>query len=100
MEVGIISPNTAVILGDAAILACVGYSQPNLEVTWTRNGAEVANSSLIYSYQEDVVQGILPFRQAFLQICAVAMGDSGAYTCVVSNGQTSANSTVQLIIAG
>ena len=93
-----ISNDTSLLEGETALLACVGYSEDDVEVTWTRNGATVVNSSLVSTYQEETVQGGRVFKQSFLQLCSVEVADSGAYTCVISNGQTSDNSSVQLII--
>ena len=95
-----ISNDTSLLEGETALLACVGYSEDDVEVTWTRNGATVVNSSLISTYQEETVQGGRVFKQSFLQLCSVEVADSGAYTCVISNGQTSANSSVQLTVSG
>ena len=94
-----ISNDTSLLEGETALLACVGYSEDDVEVTWTRNGATIMDSLLVSTYQEDTVRGERVFRMSFLQLCSVEVADSGAYTCVVSSGQTSANSSVQLIVS-
>lgn len=99
VELALISPDTTLAEGETAILACVGYSQPYVEVTWMHRGAPVMNSSLVTTYQEDTVEMGLPFRQSFLQLCSVSLANSGEYTCIVTNGLSSVNSTVQLTIS-
>ena len=42
----------------------------------------------------------LPFLVSYLQLCSVTLERSGDYTCVVSNGFTTASSTVQLSVYG
>ena len=100
VEVVAISNDTSLLEGETALLACVGYSEDDVEVTWARNGATVVNSSLVFTYQEEAVEGGRVFKQSFLQLCSVEVADSGAYTCVVNNGQISANSSVQLTVSG
>ena len=100
VEVVAISNDTSLLEGETALLACVGYSKDDVEVTWSRNGATVMNSSLVSTYQEETVEGGRVFRHSFLQLCSVKVTDSGAYTCVITNGQTSDNSSVQLTISG
>ena len=91
-----ISNDTSLLEGETALLACVGYSEDDVEVTWTRNGATVVNSSVVFTYQEETVQRGRVLRLSFLQLCSVEVADSGVYTCVVSNGQAAVNFSVHL----
>ena len=93
-----ISNDTTLRAGETALLACVGFGEPDVEISWSFNGAPVTNTSLITIYEEDVVQGERLFKQSFLQICSLAESDAGSYTCVVSDGFTTANSTTQLTV--
>ena len=82
------------------MLICVGYGQPNVDITWSRDDQVISNSSLVSIYEKDLVQGGRLFRQSFLQLCSVQMEDSGVHTCVVSNGMPSVTSTVELSVLG
>ena len=82
------------------MLICVGYGQPNVDITWSRDGQVISNSSLVSIYEEDLAQGGRVFKQSFLQLCSLQMSDSGVYTCSVSNGLSSVNSTVELSVVG
>ena len=82
------------------MLICVGYGQPNVDITWSRDGQVISNSSLVSIYEKDLVQGGRLFRQSFLQLCSVQMADSGVHTCVVSNRMSSVTSTVELSVLG
>ena len=92
-----ISNSTALRTGDTALLTCVGFG-PDVEISWSFNGAPVVNTSLITIYEEDVVQGERIFKQSFLQICSLAEADAGGYTCIASDGFTTANATTQLTV--
>ena len=100
VELVIISNHTSLSVGETALLACVGYGLPSVEISWMRGGQTISNSSLISISEEDVVQGERLFKQSFLQICSVEMADAGAYTCVVSNGESLVNSSTQLSVIG
>ena len=82
------------------MLICVGYGQPNVDITWSRDSQVISNSSLLSIYEEDLAQGGRVFKQSFLQLCSLQMSDSGVYTCSVSNGLSSVNSTVELSVVG
>ena len=87
-------------MGDTAFLVCVGYGQPNVQISWTLNGEVVLNDSLVTIYEEEVSQGGRLFKQLFLKLCSLKLSDSGIYTCTVSNNQTVANATTQLSVYG
>ena len=100
LELAIISNDTSVDAGESAVLICVGYGQPNVDITWSRDGQVISNSYLVSVYEEDLAQGGRVFKQSFLQLCSLQMSDSGVYTCSVSNGLSSVNSTVELSVLG
>ena len=87
-------------MGDTAFLVCVGYGQPNVEISWTLNGKVVMNDSLVSIYEELVYQGGRLFKQSFLELCSLELAKSGVYTCSVSNGRTIVNATTQLSVSG
>ena len=100
MELVVLSNDTSLDEGETALLACVGYGLPDVEISWSFNGEIVMNSSLVTIYEEETVQGERVFLQSFLQLCSLEPADAGAYTCVVSNGLTSVNSSVLLAVSG
>ena len=87
-------------MGDTAFLVCVGYGQPNVEISWTLNGEVVMNGSLVSIYEEVVSQGGRLFKQSFLELCSLEVANSGVYTCTVANGRTMVNATTQLSVSG
>ena len=95
------SANTTVGTGDTAMISCVGYVQPNLEITWLFNGARVVPSSLVVISTVDVTGtgDMVPLRQSFLRVCGATASMAGSYTCVVSNGQMSTQHTIELTVA-
>ncbi len=95
-----ISNDTSLLVGDAALLACVGFGEPNVEITWKRDGAAIMNSSLVTITEEEVTQGGRVYKQSFLELCSLMVSDSGVYTCSVSNGETMVNATTQLTVEG
>ena len=97
-EVVVISNDTALRRGEIALLACVGFGEPDIEIIWSFNGAPVVNTSLITIYEEYVVQGEKIYKQSFLQICSLVEEDTGGYTCIVSDGFTTTNASTILIV--
>lgn len=98
IELVAISNHTSLTEGETALLACVGFGLPSAQVTWLYQGQLLENSSLVSVFEEDVVQDGRVFRQSILQLCSVEMSDSGSYVCVVSNGLSSANYSVSLLV--
>ena len=84
--------------GEAAILVCVGFGEPDVNITWSRDDQVISNSSLVSIYEEDLTRGDRLFKQSFLQLCSLQMSDSGTYTCTVSNGKASITSTTELSV--
>ncbi len=98
LELVMISNDTSLLVGDAALLACVGFGEPNVEITWKRNGEVITNSSLVTITEEEVTQGGRVYKQSFLELCSLMVSDAGVYTCSVSNGETMVNATTQLTV--
>ena len=95
-----ISNDSSLIVGDTALLICVGYGQPDVQITWSRNSENIMNASLISIYEEEVTQGGRLFKQSFLELCSLQSSDAGDYICTVSNDQATANATTQLFVSG
>ena len=93
-----ISNDTTLRTGETALLACVGFGEPDVEISWSFNGAPVVNTSLITIYEEDFVQGERIFKHSLLQICSLVAADAGGYTCIASDGFTTDNTTTQLTL--
>jgi hypothetical protein len=81
-----------------ALLACVGYGEREVEIIWIFDGEPVINTSLITIHEDDVHKRESIFKQSILQICNLAESDAGDYTCIVSDGFTTANATVQFTV--
>lgn len=97
----IISNDTFLTERETALLACVGYGVPYVEISWvSSSGHPIMNSSLVSVSEEDVLYGGQLFRQSFLQICSVDVTDSGMFTCIVRNGITSVNASLELGVSG
>ena len=100
LELVVISNDTSLTVGDTALLTCVGYGQPDVQITWSRNGENIMNASLISIYEEEVTQGGKLFKQSFLELCSLQSSDAGDYVCTVGNGAATANATTQLLVFG
>lgn len=96
----IISENSSIAKGETGLLACVGSGVPTVNITWMHNGQIILNlnSPQISISDEHTFMVGTVFTQSFLQICSVGMEDAGEYTCVVSNGLNSVNSSTQLAV--
>ena len=100
VELTVISNDTSLSEGDTALLACVGYAQSGVEITWSLGGETVMNDSLVTIYEEDIVEGGRVYKQSFLQLCSLEVADAGDYTCFVRNSGNSANATTHLSVSG
>ena len=98
LELAVISSHTSVGAGETAILVCVGFGEPDVNITWSRDDQVISNSSLVSIYEEDLTRGDRLFKQSFLQLCNLQMSDSGTHTCTVSNGKASITSTTELSV--
>ena len=95
-----ISSDTSLNVGDTALLTCVGYSQPDVQITWSRNGENITNASLISIYEEEVTRGGRRLKQSSLELCSVQSLDAGSYVCTVSNGLASISAVTQVFVSG
>ena len=100
VQLVVISNDVSLTAGDTALLTCVGYGQPDVQITWSRNGEGVMNNSLVTINEIDVTRGGRLYKQSFLDICSLEVSDSGNYTCTVSNGESATNATTQLLVSG
>ena len=97
----VISNDTSALVGNSALLACVGIGVPSVEITWSLNGASITNSSIVTISEEEITRGETVFKQSFLELCSLSISNSGVYACSVSNGgQTMVNDTTQLYVTG
>ncbi len=99
-ELVVISNDTFALVGNSALLACVGFGVPSVEITWSLNGTSIMNSSIVTISEEEFTRGEMVFKQSFLELCSLSISDSGVYTCSVSNGLTMVNDTTQLSVVG
>ena len=94
-----ISNDTSLTVGETALLICVGYGQPYLEITWSTNGEIIMNSSLVTIHEVDTTQGGRSYRQSSLDICSLEVSDTGSYTCAISNGLSTINASTSLSVS-
>ena len=99
-ELDVISNDTYVTVGDTVLFTCLGYGQPDVQITWSKNGESIANNSLDTIYEEEISWGGRTYKQSFLELCSVQLTDAGNYICTVSNGQPISNATTRLFISG
>ena len=91
-----ISNDISLTMGQTAMLSCVGFGDPDVEISWSFNGAPVVNTSLTTIYKQDTIRGGTVFKQSFLQLCSATVSTVGSYTCIVSNRRMITNSTTQV----
>ena len=99
-ELIVISDDAFLAAGDTALLLCVGHGQPDVQITWSRNGENITNTSLVTIYEEEVTRGERLFVHSFLELCSVEVSDAGSYICTVSNGQATTIASTQLFVTG
>ena len=85
---------------ETTVLVCMGRGEPYVEVHWTFNGMPVANTSLTYIFEEDVVLGGRHYKESYLQLCSLTTAISGSYSCTASNGVVVSNATTHLTVTG
>ena len=100
VELIVISNNISLTVGDTALLTCVGYGQYDVDITWSRNGEVITNTSLATVYEQQMTRGGRLYENSFLDLCSLEISDTGSYTCSVSSGQLSTNATIQLSVFG
>ena len=98
----VLSNDTMAQSGGSALLICTGFSRPHnsSNITWMKDNQELSNSSTVYIWEEDNTEGGRLFLTSFLALCELQHADSGEYTCIVSNGEQSDNSTTNLYVPG
>lgn len=95
-----ISSHISTSEGETTLLACAGFELPSVDITWIKDGTTVlSNLSHIFVSEQDIVQGKRLMHQSFLQICNVGVADAGTYTCIVNNGETSVNSSIEFTVS-
>ena len=100
VNISILSDHAFMTTGAATILACAGYGLPNVEISWMHNGQAVFDSPLVSISEEKLIQKEYLMCQSFLQICDLEAANAGAYTCIISNGEISVNSSTELTLTG
>jgi hypothetical protein len=82
----LISSDLALREGESTLLTCMGFGDPDVELSWMFNGTRLANTSLTAIHEGETTQRGRLYRQSFLQLCGLVMSDGGAYTCIADNG--------------
>lgn len=95
-----ISSDTALSLGETAVLTCIGYAIPLVQVAWMHNGHNITNTSTVTITEADIVLSNALFRQSSLKICSVRPTDAGTYTCTVTNIRTDIEASTVVSAAG
>ena len=93
-----ISDDVVVTVERTVVLICAGHGSSAVEVSWMHNGLVIASDSLRSTSEMDFNHGATFVRHSYLQICNVGESDAGAYTCVVTNGAISVNSSAQVVV--
>lgn len=94
------SSDTTISLGETAVLTCIGYAIPLIEMSWMHNGRTLENSTSVMIMESDILLGGARFRQSVLQICGVGQSESGTYTCFVTNTQIEIDAFIELNVFG
>ena len=100
LELVMISTNTSVLVGDTALLFCVGYGIPELDITWSVNGTIIQNSTIDTISDEEITRGGRLYIQSLLRLCSQTLYDFGMYTCSITNGLDVINATTFLSVTG
>ena len=96
MGLGLISNDTTVNLGETAVLTCLGFGEPEVNIFWSYMGRTLRNTSLL-TIVEEISQ--LDFKTSYLQLCDLIRSESGEYMCTVTNTHFLVNATTQLSVA-
>ena len=98
----IISNDTTLSVGDTGLFPCVGFGQslPDVQITWSKNGADIMNSSSATIYEEEINEGGRIFKVSTLVLCSLQGSDAGSYICTVRDNQTAMTATTQLSLSG
>jgi len=98
-EIVIVPESTTVREGSMVILTCVAYGVPHPDVTWSRGGEELTNTTRMTVYSAYLEEGGVPFTQATLEICGVELEDAGMYSCQGSNQNGTDTRSFNLTVA-
>jgi len=92
---------TTIDPGGSAVLTCkVSYQRSaNIAITWLKNGQRVNNSGIASTPEEDRVQEQRRVRTSRLLLGDVEASSAGLYFCLVSDGSSSVNKSVQVQVA-
>ena len=91
-----ITNHTDIFVRETIVLLCVGYGEPDVEITWSRNQQTLTNSSFTTITESNSFQGGRLLKQSFLQLCDVELADAGTYICTVNIGHEDVNYDVNL----
>ena len=95
VAVVLLSSNSSLKEGQSTVLTCVGFGEPDVELSWSFNGTPVVNTSLTTVIDGSNVHREVLYRQSFLQLCAPATSDTD-YTCIANNGHANATAVTQV----
>ena len=84
-------PEVAVTVGSRAVLVCDADGLPKPDITWMKDGTELATTS----GSQYTVQ-----RTGSLQLSEVTVNDSGLYECIATNDAGTARRQVVLSVQG
>ena len=96
----LLSDDVAVDPDFTTLLTCVGFGEPELEISWSYNGAPIVNTSLTAISERSFISGGRLHKQSYLQLCSIGIYDGGNYTCIADNGHITVNATTQLTVIG
>ena len=100
VELLLISNDTTLLQGESTILTCVGWGEPEIQITWSRNGQTEMNTTFVTIYEQEFFHAGRLLRQSFLEICSARIEDIGLYTCTISNGLISVAESIQFDLVG
>lgn len=100
VSVAMISNDTAVSFSGTALLTCIGYAIPMVQVSWIHNGHTVTNSTAVTITETDIIFSEVLFRQSSLTICSAGPIESGTYSCAVTNSQIDIDAYTEVSVSG
>ena len=86
--------------GENVLFACVGSGEPDIDISWSRDGSLISNSSSSVIYEEYFTQGSRQFKRSYLQLCNISACKPITIQCSVSNGRTSMDGSLVVTITG
>jgi len=100
LEMAIISNNSVVAVGESLVLVCVGFGQPGVNFTWSKNGQELSEDISRTLIEEDVEIGGRLYKQSLLRLCSLQTCHSDIYNCSITNGISVVQDSVELTVEG